>query len=184
MGHLLQVRRRPSAAMLVAIVALIVAASGTAVAATQLVSGDSLIKKNSLSGNRLRNGSVSGAKIKLGSLGTVPKAAHASSADTATNATNATNATTAGSASIAKLTYVTTTVAVAGTSTTPALVTASCPAGTDVTGGGASLSNENSFVNDSYPTNRTGWAADVFSNGSDVNATVTAICEPAASTAP
>jgi hypothetical protein len=181
MGQLLRGRYRPSAAMVVAIVALIIAASGTAVAATQLVSGDSLIKKNSLSGNRLRNRSVQGSKIKLSSLGTVPSASHAATADAATNATNATNA---GSASIAKLTYVTTTVAVAGTSTAAALVTASCPAGTDVTGGGASLSNQNSFVNDSYPNNRTGWAADVFSNGSDVNATVTAICAPAASTAP
>ncbi len=94
MRHLLRVRRRPSAAMVVAILALVVAASGTAVAATKLVNGDSLIKKNSLSGNRLRNRSVTGAKIKVGSFGTVPSATHATSADTATSATNATNATT------------------------------------------------------------------------------------------
>ena len=49
-------RRRPSAAMVVALVALIVAASGTAVAASRMVNGDSLIRKNSLSGNRLHNG--------------------------------------------------------------------------------------------------------------------------------
>ena len=90
MGQL--ARHRPSAAMVVATVALVVAASGTAVAATNLVSGDSLIKKNSLSGNRLRNASVAGSKIKLDTLGTVPNASHASAADTATNATNATNA--------------------------------------------------------------------------------------------
>ena len=66
--------RRPSAAMVVAIVALVVAASGTAVAASTLVNGDSLIKRNSLSGNRLRNASVTSRQIKLNSLGQVPKA--------------------------------------------------------------------------------------------------------------
>ena len=60
--------------MLVAIVALVVAASGTAVAATKLVNGDSLIKRDSLSGNRLRNGTITGKQIKLKSLGQVPDA--------------------------------------------------------------------------------------------------------------
>jgi hypothetical protein len=87
--------------MVVAIAALVVAASVTAVAATQLVSGGSLIKKNSLSGDRLRNRTVQGNKIKLSSLGTVPSATHAISADSATNATNATSAT---SAAITKVT--------------------------------------------------------------------------------
>lgn len=59
MTHVLR-GRRPSAAMSVAIVAL--------------------------SGNRLRNRSVQGAKIKLSSLGTVPNARHAVSADTASTA--------------------------------------------------------------------------------------------------
>lgn len=67
-------RRRPSAAMVVAILALILAASGTAVAAKRLVSGDSLIRKDSLSGNRLRTASVTGKQIKLSSLGQVPSA--------------------------------------------------------------------------------------------------------------
>lgn len=67
--------------MVVAIVALVVAASGTAVAATKLVSGDSLIKRDSLSGNRLRTGSVTGHQIKLSSLGQVPSAKHAINAD-------------------------------------------------------------------------------------------------------
>ena len=58
-------RRRPSAAMVVAIVALVVAASGTAVAASRMVNGDSLIKRNSLSGNRLRNHSITGKEIRL-----------------------------------------------------------------------------------------------------------------------
>ena len=110
---------RPSPAMAVALVALVIAASGTAVAATGLVSGDKLIKKNSLSGNRIRNKTLTGQQINLTKLGKVPNAAkadtatsagsagtatnasnanHAASADTATNATNATNATHATSA--------------------------------------------------------------------------------------
>jgi hypothetical protein len=154
------------------------------------VSGDSLIKKNSLSGNRLRNGSVTGAKIKVSSLGTVPSASHATSADSATNATNATNAgnaitaTTAGSAPIAKLTYVTTTVSVPsdGTLTTG---TANCPAGTDVTGGGGRIDDPSggAFLG-SYPAGNTGWSADFNDFGSTANGTVYAICAPAASTAP
>ncbi len=107
-------KHRPSPALVIALVALAIAMSGTAVAATNvLVSGDSLIKKNSLSGNRLKNHTVTGTQVNLAKLGKVPKAAkadtatnattatsagsatnanHASTADTATNATNATTA--------------------------------------------------------------------------------------------
>ena len=70
-------RRRPSGALVVAIIALVVAASGSAFAAGTMVSGDSLIKKNSLSGNRLRHRSVTGQEIKLSSLGQVPSAKNA-----------------------------------------------------------------------------------------------------------
>src|SRR5437764_5330941 len=74
-------RRRPSAAMVVAIAALVIAASGTAVAARRLVSGDSLIKRHSLSGDRLRNATVTGQQIRLGSLGQVPSAKVAGNAN-------------------------------------------------------------------------------------------------------
>jgi hypothetical protein len=92
------VRRRPSAATAIALVALVVAASGTAVAASHLVSGDKLIKKRSLSGNRLRNHTITGKQVNLGKLGKVPSASHAdqathaNSADTATNANHANSA--------------------------------------------------------------------------------------------
>jgi hypothetical protein len=110
---------RPSPALVIASVALVIAASGTAVAATALVSGDALIKKNSLSGNRLKNHTVTGTQVNLKKLGKVPSAAkadaattagtatsatsatnanHSTSADSATNATNATNANHAGTA--------------------------------------------------------------------------------------
>ena len=70
-------RRRPSAAMVVAVIALVVAATGTAVAASDRVDGDSLIKKDSLSGNRLHDHTVTGLQIRLSELGTVPKAKNA-----------------------------------------------------------------------------------------------------------
>jgi hypothetical protein len=73
--------RTPSAAMVVAIAALVVAASGTAVAASRLVNGDSLIRKDSLSGNRLRNATLTGKEIKLNSLGEVPSAKTAVNAE-------------------------------------------------------------------------------------------------------
>ena len=72
--------RRPSPAMVVALIALVFAMSGTAVAATHLVSGDSLIKKQTLSGSRLRNHTLTGAQINLGLLGKVPSAALADKA--------------------------------------------------------------------------------------------------------
>ncbi len=70
-------RRKPSPALVVAIVALVVATTGTAVAASHLVNGDSLIKKASLSGNRLRAHTLTGLQIKLSELGTVPTARNA-----------------------------------------------------------------------------------------------------------
>jgi hypothetical protein len=74
-------RRRPSAAMVVSIIALLVAISGTAVAAGRLVNGDTLIRKHSLSGDRLRNETISGQQIRLGTLGAVPKAKTAANAE-------------------------------------------------------------------------------------------------------
>jgi hypothetical protein len=113
----------------------------------------------------------------------VPSASHASTSDAATNATNATNATTAGSAPIAKLTYVTASVAVPGT-TTPTPATASCPAGTSVLGGGGQVADEaDGFIVDDFPVGKTGWTTN-FDSSVATTGTTTAICAPAASTAP
>jgi hypothetical protein len=57
------------------------------------VSGNSLIKKSSLSGNRLKNDSVKGAKIQESSLTKVPSAETADKATMATTATIATKVT-------------------------------------------------------------------------------------------
>jgi hypothetical protein len=90
--------QRPSGAMAVALTALVVALGGTAMAAGTLVKGDGLIRKGSLSGNRLRAHTVTGRQISLGTLGAVPLATHALSADHATTADHATSAITAATA--------------------------------------------------------------------------------------
>lgn len=121
-------RRCPSAALIVAVIALAVALSGTAVAAGKL--GLSAL--------------ANGAKNKTVGVG--------------------------------KLTYV------SGTATGKAddgarTVTATCPAGTHVIGGGVKVEDPNAdFIDDSYPT-AAGWEGRV-SPGSDTPHTfvATAIC--------
>jgi hypothetical protein len=87
--------------MIVAILALVAAASSTAIAAGTLANGDGLIKKNSLSGNRLRKHTITGAQVDLTKLGKVPSARNADTAATARHATTADSATTAGTATTA-----------------------------------------------------------------------------------
>src|SRR6266852_3092051 len=90
--------RTPSAAMLVAGVALSLALGGTASAAFDLSKGDSLVAKHSLSGNRLKSHTVTGAQIRVNTLGKVPSALNADharlavSADAAQHALNADSA--------------------------------------------------------------------------------------------
>ena len=91
-------RLRPSPAMIVALVALVFSMSGTALAATHLVSGDKLIKVASLSGNRLRSKTVTGTQIKASTLPVVPHAQRADTAGSATYATTAGSATPSGAA--------------------------------------------------------------------------------------
>jgi hypothetical protein len=88
--------------MVVALLALCVATSGTAIAASKLAKGDKLIAKHSLSGNRLRSHTLTGKQVNLNKLGKVPSATnadHATTADFATKATSATNASNATHAS-------------------------------------------------------------------------------------
>jgi hypothetical protein len=89
----------------VSIIALIVALSGTAIAASKLVNGDTLIRKGTLSGDRVRKHTLTGTQINVRKLGTVPRATSATrattartagSARTATSAQTAASATTAG----------------------------------------------------------------------------------------
>ena len=59
------------------ILAVLVAAGGTATAAVRSQNGNHLISKHSLSGNRLRNNTVTGKQVKEKSLSEVPKAKNA-----------------------------------------------------------------------------------------------------------
>jgi hypothetical protein len=68
---------------------------------------------------------------------------------------------------------------------TQASAVATCPSGTNVIGGGANVSTQDGFVNDSYPTGTSGWAADFYNSpyaANTITGTVTAICAPAAAT--
>ncbi|MBJ7359213.1 hypothetical protein [Nocardioides sp.] len=71
--------RRPTPTFLIAVLALVVALAGATTAgyAAGKADGNSLIKKKSLSGNRLKPDSVTGKQVAEKSLGTVPTAAQA-----------------------------------------------------------------------------------------------------------
>jgi hypothetical protein len=95
--------RRPSAALVVACLALFVALGGVGYAAATIGSAaivDNSIKSkdirdNGLRGKDVRADTLKGADVDESSLGKVPSAANADSAATAANATNAQNATNA-----------------------------------------------------------------------------------------
>lgn len=77
-------RRRPSAATVIACLALLLALAGTAGAdpvgeLSRLISG-SQIKKNSIRGNRLVRGTITGREVNERRIGTVPRATRAQSA--------------------------------------------------------------------------------------------------------
>jgi hypothetical protein len=65
-------RLRPTPSSVIAVFAVIVAMSGTAVASSH-ISGSS-IKKHSIAGNRLKNNSLGGKQINENKLGVVPSA--------------------------------------------------------------------------------------------------------------
>jgi hypothetical protein len=102
--------RRPSAALVVSMIALILALGGTAYANFRLPKnsvGSGQIKNGAVISSKLKNGAVTASKLNVAGV-TVPNALHARTADSATDAThattadsatNATNATTATNAS-------------------------------------------------------------------------------------
>jgi hypothetical protein len=108
--------RRPSPALIVAFLALIVAMAGTSYAATKLAKnsvGTNQLKKNAVTGAKVKDGSLTGSDIDIASLGNVPSASNADRANladraltadsvgTAKTAQNADHATTAGHATTA-----------------------------------------------------------------------------------
>lgn len=169
----------------VACLALFIALGGSVYAAGKL-SGKQ-IKPNSIPGNRvkaktltgkqIKPGSLTGAQVKAGSLtGTQIKAG--SLTGTQIDTSTLSNVT---ASKISSIQY-----AVAGVSLVGApagsQATATCPDGTNVIGGGATVSNEEeAFVNDSGPNGaRNGWIATGF-GPFGTSMTVTAICTAAGS---
>jgi hypothetical protein len=91
--------RRPSPALVIAVLALVVALGGTAYAVKQI--NGSTIKQRSIPGDRIRNNALTGTQINEARLGRVNEARNAtnskfalrsSAADSAANALNAGNA--------------------------------------------------------------------------------------------
>jgi hypothetical protein len=77
---------RPSPAMIIAIVALVLAMVGTGYAAVSLPKksvGTAQLKAKAVTNAKIKNGTITGKKLKLKTIGTVPNAAHASVADLA-----------------------------------------------------------------------------------------------------
>ncbi len=78
--------RRPTPALVVAIVALVFAMVGTGYAAFKLPAksvGTKQLKANAVTTAKVKAHAITGKKLKLKSIGTVPNASHATLADTA-----------------------------------------------------------------------------------------------------
>ncbi len=77
---------RPSPALVIAIVALVMAMVGTGYAAIKLPNksvGTAQLKAKAVTNAKIKNGTITGKKLKLKTIGTVPNATHASVADLA-----------------------------------------------------------------------------------------------------
>jgi hypothetical protein len=94
---------RPSPALVISIIALIIALGGTSYAAFRVPKnsvGSDQLRKNAVTTKKIRNGAVTGAKIANGTItGKQVKSASLGTVPNATNATNATNAASATNAS-------------------------------------------------------------------------------------
>lgn len=174
--------RRPSASMIVALVALFAALGGTGYAAATL-SGRS-IQKRSIPGNRIVNNALGGGQVDESKLGPVPVAQQALTAQTAASATHAAQADTADNATTAQdsqklqgrdataflanrtRVVVAQVTVVTGASNT---ITASCgPTEKGIGGGGAwmiagteSPTELDAQLNSSFPLPSTGGSADI-----------------------
>jgi hypothetical protein len=143
--------RRPSASMIVALVALFAALGGTGYAAATFSGRD--IQKRSIPANRVVDNALGGNQVNESKLGPVPVAQQALTAQTAASATHAAQADTADNATNAQTaqqlqgrdagSFLSNTVRVVSNQTAPVLndsgagVSVSCNAGEKAIGGGA-----------------------------------------------
>jgi len=186
------ISRRPSAAGIVAVLALVLALGGTATAA-QLISGKDIVN-GSVTGKDVKGKSIGAGKIKLDKLGgdqidesKLGKVPAAVAADTAANATTAATAADASaiggvpaSAVVRNVEYVTGS-SIGNTTTRQAF--AGCPAGKQVIGGMAAInggSTADVFLQRSQSANgQTQWYAQARVHGAPHagwDVTATAIC--------
>jgi hypothetical protein len=94
-------KRRPSPAMIVAILALVMAMAGTSVAAINGQINGGSIKKQTIGAGKLKKKTLTGFQIDTAKLGTVPSATSAQTAQSAQSAATAQTAVTAQSAQTA-----------------------------------------------------------------------------------
>jgi hypothetical protein len=188
---------RPSAALVISVIALMVALGGTSYAAFGVPKnsvGTKQLKNGAVTTKKIANGAVTGAKVKLSTLGTVPSATAASRATTAATASNALALGGARSSAFLRGTI---TVVRSNTVATATFGTAQadCPAGYQATGGGVAPENVISMqVTESSPVINgtdidlvaagqhvaaTGWYGAVLNNsGTTKHITVAAVCSP------
>jgi hypothetical protein len=185
-------RFRPSPAIVVAFMALVIALGGTSYAALKLPAksvGAKQLKRSSVTSIAIAAGAVDGSKVKDDSLtgadineSSVAKVPSAGNADNAANAANAAHANSA--AALDKVTYRTVGVsAVPAPDATTASVTpgtAGCDSGQHVVGGGVRLDDTaTTAIVDSYPdAGGTAWTVHI-DNGDNLAAhgfTVYAVC--------
>ncbi|HEX7290116.1 MAG TPA: hypothetical protein VF250_03220 [Conexibacter sp.] len=140
--------RRPSASMIVALVALFAALGGTGYAAATISGRD--IQKRTIPANRVVNNALGGGQINESKLGPVPVAQQALTAQTAASATEAGHATSADTATNAQQlqgrdagSFLSNTIRLVSNQTAPvatdtgAGVSVTCSAGEKAIGGGA-----------------------------------------------
>jgi hypothetical protein len=87
--------RKPTPALVVSTVALVVALGGTSYAAFTLPAnsvGSKQLKNSAVTTKKLQDGAVTGAKVNVAHFPTVPSAVNANTAASATSATNASTA--------------------------------------------------------------------------------------------
>jgi hypothetical protein len=141
--------------------------------------GGPQIKANAISGKQIQSGAITEKQIKAGSIsGTQIK-----SGSLGATQINQTTLTGISAANIHMVQYVAASGGLVSESENGTTVTATCPSGMKVIGGGATTSSAHSaFINESGPTGeRTGWYAVGFGISS-ASMTVTAICTPVATT--
>ncbi|WP_205471144.1 hypothetical protein [Nocardioides sp. SYSU D00038] len=126
-------RRRPSFTTVIALLALVLAVSGTSYAAGK-INGKN-IKANSIAGKKLKNDTVTGAKIKESTLGQVPSAKVADSVKPGAVAADDLAANSIGSAALGTITQRQTTQSVGANSSE--FQSTSCQAGEQLISGGA-----------------------------------------------